>query len=569
MRLFIATLVACLLSFHFARAEFAFPVVGSLIELQPFAVSEVAFDANGRLIEFTNVNPNINTTFFLSIDSQSFHMELRYPQQTELIMTNQGQEGVLLLNPTEIDGEPCTIRFAELEALSTENSYTGLCNGLLAVRFTQSVNRSTSENVTTALRNNRMGWFVEFAKNFVATDDAFTLGTASTGAGTGSAAGPLMAQVKPEHNGTSRPITRTSFQLSSDSLPVGGWVELSNAPGVYFSQIVPGDIANDVLNSTHEGRPTNAIERQDLGSAVNLVAFDLSQMIPSYHVGSEEPRLTWSSRPFRSYGGWNSIRNQISGPDGFSSPAPFVRLGVENPWHRPGADLVAHFTAGFLREHGAFRWGNLVEKNHGSHYGMIENGVVLSRLMPGLATFIVYKDGHTEMKTWDEEAFDPSSPESYEAYAHIQFARQNGVPLVETLNGQSVPGELVHSASHGNWSGNANAELRSMRSALCLQESQQGRFLIYAHFSSTVPSVMARTLMGYHCQYAIHLDMNSYNYTYAVVYGQTSSGEDFTPGYLVTGSWGMEDDSTGGTPRYLQNNVSRDRIRMIRRPRAQ
>ena len=47
------------------------------------------------------------------------------------------------------------------------------------------------------------------------------------------------------------------------------------------------------------------------------------------------------------------------------------------------------FTGGFKREHGAFRYGDLAQKNHGSHYGFVENGVVFSKLQPGLATIIV------------------------------------------------------------------------------------------------------------------------------------------------------------------------------------
>ena len=41
-------------------------------------------------------------------------------------------------------------------------------------------------------------------------------------------------------------------------------------------------------------------------------------------------------------------------------------------------------------------------RNHGSHYGFIENGVIFSTLQPGLATVFALDDGRVEMKTWSD-----------------------------------------------------------------------------------------------------------------------------------------------------------------------
>ena len=62
-------------------------------------------------------------------------------------------------------------------------------------------------------------------------------------------------------------------------------------------------------------------------------------------------------------------------------------------------------------------------KNHGSHYGFIENGVVFSKLQPGLATIFVLDDGSVEMKTWTEA--------DNKLLPGIKHARQNGVPVIE------------------------------------------------------------------------------------------------------------------------------------------
>ena len=73
------------------------------------------------------------------------------------------------------------------------------------------------------------------------------------------------------------------------------------------------------------------------------------------------------------------------------SAAPLVRTGMLSPALQ--SRVVATFTGGFKREHGAFRYGPLATVNRGSHYGFIEQGVVFSRLSPGLATLFVLNDG--------------------------------------------------------------------------------------------------------------------------------------------------------------------------------
>ena len=70
---------------------------------------------------------------------------------------------------------------------------------------------------------------------------------------------------------------------------------------------------------------------------------------------------------------------------------------------------MATFTGGFKREHGAFKYGDLALRNHGSHYGFIENGVVFSKLQAGLATIFVLDDGSVEMKTWADADNDAGS----------------------------------------------------------------------------------------------------------------------------------------------------------------
>jgi hypothetical protein len=188
---------------------------------------------------------------------------------------------------------------------------------------------------------------------------------------------------------------------------------------------------------------------------------------------------------------------------------------------------VATFAGGFKREHGAFRYGPLSQQSHGSHYGFIEEGVVLSKLQPGLATLLVLDDGTVAMKTW--------SPADAATLPLIRFARQNGVALIERDGGtgQGRPGPFVNKWGPGNWSGSANEELRTLRAGACLQERDGTTFLVYGYFSTATPSAMARVFQAYSCSYAMLLDMNALEHTYLAVY--VRRGERVMVEHLVRG----------------------------------
>jgi hypothetical protein len=212
---------------------------------------------------------------------------------------------------------------------------------------------------------------------------------------------------------------------------------------------------------------------------------------------------------------------------------------------------VAAFAGGFKRSHGAFRHGALAEQNHGSHYGFVEEGVIFSKLQPGLATVVVADDGRVDLRTW--ESSDNAS------LSRIRYARQNGVPLIEydPARGRGIPGDFVTLWGPGNWSGSASEDLRTLRAGLCLQESTRGRFLIYGYFSAATPSAMARVFQAYGCRYAMHLDMNALEHTYLAAY--VHQGEARVVEHLVMGM--DEVDRTAGrqlVPRFLGFPDDRD-----------
>ncbi|WP_211361601.1 hypothetical protein, partial [Ideonella azotifigens] len=311
-------------------------------------------------------------------------------------------------------------------------------------------------------------------------------------------------------------------------------------PGVFASVAQPHGMAA-------AGSALDGVERQAL---VFLVAFDLASFELGFALGTEHPRLGWSERARA-----DQVDPKQPGPDGFADAAPLVRTGMLAPALR--SRVVATFTGGFKREHAAFRYGALAGVNHGSHYGFVEQGVVFSRLQPGLSTLLVTTDGAVEMKTWaagDEQRL-----------AQVRHARQNGTALVDRpAGGAPRVGGLVNRWGEGNWSGSNDEQLRSLRAGACVVERGERRWLVYGYFSSATPAAMARVFLAYGCRYAMHLDMNALEHTYLALYPSLSGRrriEHLAPGMSVLDQQSAE----AVLPRFLAFPDDRDFFYLLSR----
>jgi hypothetical protein len=224
--------------------------------------------------------------------------------------------------------------------------------------------------------------------------------------------------------------------------------------------------------------------------------------------------------------------------------------------------VVATFTGGYKRDHGAFKYGEYTFENHGTHYGFIVHGVVESKLWPNLSTFYILNDGTIGMKTWTKED-DKMLP-------NIRFARQNGVALIEAdaESGKPVPGWLVPHWGPGNWSGSAKAELRTLRAGACLRHAEGKQFLIYGYFSTATPSAMARTFQSLSCDYAMLLDMNALEHTYMAVYVRKNGA--LQTQHLVKGMAVIDKKQRDGSriPRFIGYSDNRDFFYLTRREDA-
>lgn len=359
---------------------------------------------------------------------------------------------------------------------------------------------------------------------------------------------PRAAQVDPSHRSTALAPGELGIAFDGDKALAGKWYRVSDASSVFVSVMQAGLVAPEILaGHTKLARSLDAVES---GALAYLVAFDLEAFDVGFALGTDHPRVSWSERAR----GTVKVPG-LPGPDGIGDVKPLVTNG------RVPADVtartVATFVGGFKRQHGAFRGGALANVNGGSHYGFIQNGAVLSKLSPGVATVFMLDDGRLDLKTWqrDDDAL----------LSRVRFARQNGVAIVETAeDGEPAPGALVSAWSDGNWSGSQVGKLRTVRSALAIQETPTRRFLVYAYFSSATPSAMARVLQSYSCRYAMPLDMNALEHTYFALYHWQEAKLEVE--HLVTGMDVLEKTKGDSTVlRFLGYADNRDFFYVTRR----
>jgi hypothetical protein len=553
-----------------AEGEAAVP--RSIVELQQFrqtsSSSLESSRGSQRTATLVNLNPTINAWYLLKVVAKdgsetSYHLENPEPRTQTLILDPSDPAGVEL-----VEGE--ARRSCKLladgannplaEASRSHAPYAPLCEGRLLLRNAVKGHLTRLEAEAEFVRNQVWGGekvtvIIHHLLEDTHRETAQLSSAADQGAGiaVGAAAeeAPLAAVVDARY--ADRALTPSGLGLPLEDVhgPVrpGAWYAASGNPGVYVSVIEPQLIDTAILES-HKAT-VNALDSVEASSLCYLVAFDLDRFDVGYALGTEHPSVEWSEhiQP--------QMRDpRLPGPDGIGTITPLVATGLISP--QSAKVTVATFAGGFKRMHGAFKYGRLATINHGSHYGFMENGVVFSKLQPGLATVFVLEDGSVQMKTWD-------APDD-RLLAKIRYARQSGVPLVEFDNRSqsTVPGQLVNQWGPGNWSGSEDMKLRTLRAGAALQSNGKKLFLIYAVFSDATPSAMARVFQAYRCRYGMPLDMNALEHSYFALYRR--SGSQLFVDYLIEGMSEVDQTASGGkVPRFLGYSDNRDFFFVTRR----
>ncbi len=533
--------------------------VPSVIEFAPMRAVEEVATADGGALRLTSLAPMVNRWYLLEIVPpegqgrvQSFHFE-NADAETWFLSLEGGADPALMIEGNggaetcrPWAGEPSALARAAQSALP----YAPICEQRIYLRNRVSGSRTNREAVSDFLRNNVVfgdklvnlikGTFFEdaFLENATTVDDGDT-GAVVAALGTADL--------------SRQPVMRTAMGLpvtgAEGGMEAGSWYAVEGQDGVFASVMQPGMVAQEIQA---ERNGANWLDGVEQNADVYLVAFDLGRFELGYELGTDHPGVGWSSRPQRKAGDWN-----LPGPDGFSTADPLVRNGMLPP--SLTSRVVGAFAGGFKRDHGAYRFSDYAGFNRGHHYGFISNGVTFSRLIENLATLYVLDDGSVHMKTWSD-ADNVLIP-------RIRYARQNGVPVVTRDEaGRSVPGDRVTSWGGGNWSGSADAQLRTLRSGTCLKTAGERKFLIYAYFSSVTPSAMARTFQAYDCDYAMLLDMNSPELTYMAVYRKNASGDGLEPMHLSRYMADSDPSDNGGRiPRFVGFSDNRDFFYLLRK----
>ena len=548
---------------------------GTIIDMQPFRQTHsigikgaAGQQGSATLI---NLNPGVNAWYLLRLsrpgasEQEIYHLENGDATSRRLSLDESNPYGLVIASGKE--RSVCDLwgpdsRESLRSARKSGSAFAPLCEGRIYLRNPVKGHRTALESVTEVLRDQVPGgervissvrdtlFAYLYQRRAGERIDSKTLSGAPR---SGSVDGPLPASMDAVQAAkTVKPVELgiDVEGVGADGMIPGNWYAAKGNPGIYAGVIVPGWIAPEIMRSHRD--VVNGLDSVELGQLVYLVAFDLQRFDLRYSLGTDQPGLGWSPRAVP-----QTRDKTLPGPDGIGTGAPLVRTGRVSP--AEAGRTVAAFTGGFKRHHGAFKYGDLSLKNHGSHYGFMESGVIFSTLQPGLATLYSLTDGRVDMRTW--------TGEDNKILPKVVDARQNGVPLItgfDPRSRMSQPGPLVARWGMGNWSGSEDALLQTMRAGAALQELNGRRFLIYAFFWSATPSAMTRVFQAYRCCYAMLLDMNALVHTYLAVYRRREG--QLCLQHLIRGM-GEADVYVKGRyiPRFLGFSDDRDFFYLIRK----
>jgi hypothetical protein len=540
----------------------------TIVELQQFRQSssihirsQAGRQGTATLID---LNPAIHAWYLFKVEWEgapevAYHLENAKARTRTLVLDEKYPSGLVI-----VEGKtrsPCDLLGAANvldEAKASPRIYYPLCEGRIYLRNPATGHRTTLEAATDFLREHVWGAEKIISVGHILMGDVHreTGKVETEGRGTEGeqrqAGLPFPGLIDPEYAGEVLTSNNLGIDLEGpqrDGMTPGAWYAANGNPGVYVSILRPNLISPAILAS-YKTRVNN-LDSAEASALCYLIAFDLDRFDLGYALGTEHPKVGWSDHMLA------KMRDPaLPGPDGIGSIAPLISTGLIAPENAPRT--VSAFTAGFKREHGAFKYGDLALVNHGTHYGFIENGVVFSKLQSGLATIFVLDDNSVGMKTWTEE--------DNKLLARIKHARQNGVPVVEwdEASQSPEPAALVRTWGPGNWSGSEDVKLRTMRSGAAIQRNGPKRFLIYAVFSSATPSAMARVFQAYRCDYAMLLDMNALEHTYLALYRRT--GSQMFVDHLIKGMSELDKTNSGEiVPRFLGYADNRDFFYVMRK----
>jgi hypothetical protein len=428
--------------------------ISSVIDLQPNAkrdqvnipASEKQEDGKTvktpeHTLELVNLNPLIGSWFVLTKqtgkEKKSFHIELQVPETDQLQLSSTGLKiiradgaGSVEINCENFDDALMKRLIAEQKS---NLSYSEICEKRALVRHQITGRQTAKEFVSGFLRDNLWGGEqittvvkeTFFQDKFLLSAKPEKESTSATPQTSAPApkpeapAGPLPGRIDDAFRGNTLVVSEFGIKLvgNPEKLTVGEWYEIEGQPGMYASVIEAGMVEKSILNS-HKNI-VGPLDRIETDAIALMIAFRKNQFDAGFMIGTDHPRVDWSERALES-----QVDKSKPGPDGIGTIEPLIGTGKVIPAHVPRT--AASFIGGFKRSHSAFKWGPFAKIHASSHYGFIEQGVVLSRLIPGLSTILINDKNEMSIKTWTAE-------DDVTLLPTIKHARQNGVPLIDGM----------------------------------------------------------------------------------------------------------------------------------------
>lgn len=538
--------------------------MATVLDLQKNSIEETS--ARAKLV---NLNPGINVWYLLEVPAPSgktLSYNLWNPDpDNQTLHLDKNVFGALLIE--SLDGATSNCQLwtdqgsgALAVARRQKRPFWPLCDGKVHLKSAAEGHQSFNEWCSDVLRQYLPGGerVITFVKNRLLQDHELITASVQAPAFDKSAASPRRAPIPALMAAAYKGVRLAKGQLGlkidskGAAMAAGRWYPSSLENGVYVSQIEPSFVATEILSTFSER--AGSMQSVEEKAVAYLVAFDMKDFNLGYATGTKHPSVEWSKRsPFARLAGMKG------GPDGFSTVRPLVTNGTVSPSLL--SRTIATFTGGFKRYHSAFKAGPFSHANNGSHYGFVEDGVVLSVPNSGLSTLIVRADGGVEMKTW--------TPSDNTRLSSIRYARQNGVALVVPLDAVadaaiqkktklvSKPGIYVNQWGKGNWSGDMRSHKRTLRTGACLQTVDGSPYLVFGYFSAATPTSMARVFQAYGCDYAMHLDMNLPEHGYMSLFHR--DGPDYKVEHLTTAMAAFDQQENGKIlPRFIAVPDNRD-----------
>lgn len=196
---------------------------------------------------------------------------------------------------------------------------------------------------------------------------------------------------------------------------------------------------------------------------------------------------------------------------------------------RPGLmpRVVAAFNGGFQSKHGP--------------YGMVEEDRVLVPPAGDAATVAATSDGRVLLGTWPAAGPSPgwkSLAPGLPIPSNIHSLRQNLQPLV--ANGRLNPDRRK------KWGSVAGKHIKddthTVRTGICLLD---GGGVAYFFGPSLSADTLGQAMLDFHCDYGVHLDMNSGHSGFEFYRVEDDAGEKFEAARMIKDMWHMN------FPRYI------------------